>query len=226
MTGRPDALAARADAIAASPAKRAFDVVFAAVGLVLSAPLWVVCAAAVATDGGPVFFRQDRSGLGGRAFDALKFRSMVPDAERRGAHQAVRADPRVTRVGRWLRAAALDELPQLINIFRGDMSVVGPRALRPGEIEALGSGRFEALEEIPGFALRARVRPGLTGLAQVYAARNLPRRQKFRYDRLYIKRQSFGLDLCLVALSFWISLSGAWERRGRSSGRARVPKTP
>jgi len=205
----------RGAAIAASPLKRIFDIVFAATGLVVSSPLWVLLAAAVKLqDGGPVFFRQDRSGLNGRVFDVLKFRSMRVDAEHRGARQAVTNDPRITWVGRWMRATAMDELPQLWNILTGDMSVVGPRALRPGEIEAHGIGVLERLEDVPGFSVRSSVRPGLTGVAQIYACRNLPRRQKFRYDRLYIHQQSIGLDLRLVTLSFWISLSGAWEVRG------------
>jgi lipopolysaccharide/colanic/teichoic acid biosynthesis glycosyltransferase len=137
------------------------------------------------------------------------------DAERDGARQAVQGDARVTRVGRVLRATAMDELPQLWNILVGDMSVVGPRALRPGEIEARGDGRFERLEDVPGFAERSQVRPGLTGVAQIYAARDLSRRHKFRYDRLYIRRHSLALDVRLVLLSFWISLTGAWESRGR-----------
>ncbi len=148
---------------------------------------------------------------------------MVPDADRHGPRQAVRHDARVTGIGRLMRATALDELPQLWNIARGDMSVVGPRALRPGEIEALGPGTFEKLEDVPGFALRSRVRPGLTGIAQIYARRDLPRRQKFRYDRLYIRRQSIQLDLRLVVLSIWISISGRWERRGLENVRAVSP---
>jgi lipopolysaccharide/colanic/teichoic acid biosynthesis glycosyltransferase len=109
----------------------------------------------------------------------------------------------------------MDELPQLLSIFRGDMSFVGPRALRPGEIEVHGNGRHEALEEVPGFAERCRVPPGLTGVAQIFAPRDIPRRQKFRYDRVYIRRQSFWLDLQLIALSFWITARGTWEVRGR-----------
>lgn len=211
------AIRRRGAAIASSPAKRAFDIAFAAVGLLVSSPVWLLLALTVKLqDGGPVFFRQDRSGLDGRMFDVLKFRSMSVDAERHGARQAVVNDPRVTRVGRWMRATAVDELPQLWNILIGDMSVVGPRALRPGEIEAHGPDVFERLEDVAGFAVRSSVRPGLTGVAQIYAGRSLPRRQKFRYDRLYIRRQSFALDLRLVLLSFWISLSGAWESRGES----------
>ena len=197
--------------------KRAFDASLAAAGLVLSSPLWIVFAAAIkAEDGGPVFYRQSRVGIGGRTFDALKFRSMRPDAERAtGAIQAAEGDPRVTRIGRVLRATAMDELPQLVNILRGDMSLVGPRALRPGEIEAGSDGRLERLEDVPGFEHRIRVRPGLTGLAQVYARRDVPRRQKFKYDRLYVERRSWWLDVRLILLSFWISLLGRWEVRGR-----------
>lgn len=198
-------------------AKRVFDILLASLGLVASAPLWLLFASAIkAEDGGPVFFAQDRVGQGGRTFRALKFRSMRPDAEAfTGAVQATAGDPRVTRVGRVLRATAMDELPQLWNIARGDMSFVGPRALRPGEIEADGGGRLVRLEEVPGFEYRIRVRPGLTGLAQVYARRDLPRRQKFRYDRLYVGRRSWLLDLRLILLSFWISVLGTWEARGR-----------
>ena len=196
--------------------KRAFDATLAGVGLMISAPLWAIFAAAIRIeDGGPVFYRQSRVGLRGRTFDALKFRSMHADAERStGAIQATERDPRVTRVGRLMRATAMDELPQLLNILRGDMSFVGPRALRPGEIETNSDGRLERLEDVPGFEHRIRVRPGLTGLAQVYAPRDVRRRQKFKYDRLYVERRSWCLDLRLILLSFWISLLGRWEVRG------------
>ena len=197
--------------------KRTFDAALAGSGLIASAPLWVIIAAAIRLeDGGPIFYGQERVGLGGRRFVALKFRSMRPDAEATtGAVQAVEHDPRVTRVGRVLRATAMDELPQLWNILRGDMSFVGPRALRPGEIETTANGRMTRLEEVDGFEHRVRVRPGLTGLAQVYAARDVPRRQKFRYDRVYVDRRTWWLDLRLILLSFWISVQGTWEARGR-----------
>jgi lipopolysaccharide/colanic/teichoic acid biosynthesis glycosyltransferase len=197
--------------------KRAFDVALSAFGLIASAPLWAAFAAAIKLeDGGPVFFRQERVGFGGRPFMALKFRSMHPDGEAGvGAIQAVENDARVTRIGRLMRATAMDELPQLWNILRGDMSFVGPRALRPGEIEAGPNGRFERLEDVPGFATRISVRPGLTGIAQVYAPRDVPRRHKFRYDRIYVRRRSWWLDVRLILLSFWISVQGTWEARGR-----------
>ena len=163
-----------------------------------------------------MFFRQERAGIGGRSFMAFKFRSMRPDAEAGvGAIQASEHDPRVTRVGRFLRATAMDELPQLWNIFRGDMSFVGPRALRPGEIERGRDGVLERLEDVPGYATRITVRPGLTGVAQVYAPRDVPRRHKFRYDRIYVQRRSWCLDVRLILISFWISVHGTWEARGR-----------
>ncbi len=196
--------------------KRVFDVLLSATGLLLSSPIWIVVAVAIKLeDGGPVLYRQTRVGEGGRTFEAVKFRSMVPDAEAgRGAVQAEADDPRVTRVGRVLRATAMDELPQLWNIFRGDMSFVGPRALRPGEIEVSGSREVVPIEDVPGFLERCTIRPGLTAIAQIYAARDLPRHQKFRYDRLYIRRQSFWGDVRLILLSFWITLRGTWEVRG------------
>ncbi len=197
--------------------KRAFDIVLSAAGLAASAPLWAALAAIIkAEDGGPVFFRQERVGLRGRPFLAFKFRSMRPDAEAGvGAIQAAPQDPRVTRTGRLMRATAMDELPQLWNIFRGDMSFVGPRALRPGEIEPGRNGLLERLEDVPGFATRVSVRPGLTGVAQVYAPRDVPRRHKFRYDRIYVQRRSWWLDVRLILISFWISVHGTWEVRGR-----------
>ena len=197
--------------------KRMFDIALSGVGLCVSAPLWLVAAALVKLeDGGPVFYRQERVGLRGRTFTVLKFRSMVTDAEREhGPRQAAAGDPRVTRVGRLLRATAMDELPQLVNILRGDMSFVGPRALRPGEIEAVGDGRLVALEDIAGYDARVAVQPGLTGVAQIYAPRDVARRHKFRYDLVYVRRRSFWLDLRLIILSFWISLRGTWEHRGR-----------
>jgi lipopolysaccharide/colanic/teichoic acid biosynthesis glycosyltransferase len=221
-------------------AKRALDVTLSGVGLVLSLPVSLAAAAAVKLqDGGPVFFGQERVGKNGRVFRVLKFRSMIPDAEAKvGALQAAAGDTRITKVGHFLRATALDELPQLWNIFRGDMSFVGPRALRPGEIEVGGGGKHEALEDVPGFEERCRVRPGLTGIAQIFAPRDIPRRQKFRYDKLYIRKQAFAprdiprrqkfrydklyirkqafsLDLRLIMLSFWITFRGTWEARGK-----------
>ena len=197
--------------------KRIFDISLAAIGLLLSSPLWAIISTAITLeDGGPIFFPQDRVGLNGRVFRALKFRSMVPDAEARsGPVQAAENDPRTTRVGRLLRATAMDELPQLWNILVGDMSFVGPRPLRPGEIDVADDGRFVPLHKIPGYDVRHAVRPGLTGIAQVFARRDLPRAGKFRLDRLYVKKQGFCFDLKLILLSFLITGRGEWERRDR-----------
>jgi lipopolysaccharide/colanic/teichoic acid biosynthesis glycosyltransferase len=196
-------------------AKRLLDTLLSGTGLIASSPLWALIAAAIKLESpGPVFYTQARVGEGGRHFNAIKFRSMVENAEAGvGPVQATAHDPRVTRVGRMLRATALDELPQLWNIFRGDMSFVGPRALRPNEIEPAGDGRPVPLEAVPGFSMRCTVTPGLTGLAQIYLRRDVTRRQKFRYDLLYVRRRSLMLDVRLIMLSFWISLRGRWEAR-------------
>jgi lipopolysaccharide/colanic/teichoic acid biosynthesis glycosyltransferase len=196
--------------------KRAFDILVSGAGLVLLAPVSLAIAAAIKLeDGGPVFFTQERVGLNGSVFHAFKFRSMVVNAEKEtGAVQAAENDPRVTRVGSLLRATAFDELPQLVNILIGDMSVVGPRPLRPGEADTTADGRHVPLTAIRGYQARHHVRPGLTGLAQVYAARDLPRPGKFRYDLLYQRRATFCLDLRLIVVSFWITLRGRWEDRG------------
>lgn len=207
-------------AIAVKPTpwtKRTLDVTLSGIGLIVSAPLWAALAALIKLeDGGPIFFTQERVGEGGRLFLALKFRSMIPHAEAAvGALQASEHDPRITRIGRFMRVTAMDELPQLWNIFRGDMSFVGPRALRPHEIETGGDGRPVAIEDIPGYTERHSVRPGLTGIAQIYAPRDVPRQHKFKFDRIYVARQSFGLDVRLIMLSFWITFRGNWEHRGR-----------
>ncbi|MCC7417786.1 MAG: sugar transferase [Acidobacteria bacterium] len=199
--------------------KRLLDLALSSIGLVLSSPLWIAIPAAIRLeDGGPVFFRQERVGRHGRVFQALKFRSMIPNAEAAtGPLQATEDDPRVTEVGRLLRATALDELPQLLNIFRGDMSFVGPRPLRPGEIDVGSDGVLLRLEDVPGYEIRHSARPGLTGLAQVYAARDLRRSGKFRLDRLYLRRAGFWLDLKLLLISLWITARGEWERRDRAA---------
>jgi lipopolysaccharide/colanic/teichoic acid biosynthesis glycosyltransferase len=197
--------------------KRWFDIIVSGVGLVVFAPVGALIALAIKLeDGGPIFFVQERVGKDCRVFPALKFRSMIVDAEKHtGAVQAVVNDPRVTVVGRLLRSTAFDELPQLWNIFRGDMSIVGPRPLRPGEADTTAAGVVLPLSAIPGYEARHRVRPGLTGIAQIYAPRDLPRNGKFRYDLLYLRRAGFCLDLRLIVQSFWITARGRWEHRGR-----------
>jgi lipopolysaccharide/colanic/teichoic acid biosynthesis glycosyltransferase len=196
--------------------KRLFDIFVSGAGLLVFAPIAAIISAAIKLeDGGPVFFVQERVGKDCRVFPAFKFRSMIVDAEKHtGAVQAVHNDPRVTSVGRLLRATAFDELPQLLNIFKGDMSIVGPRPLRPGEADTTVEGVVVPLSAIPGYEARHRVRPGLTGIAQVYAPRDLPRNGKFRYDLVYLRRAGLCLDLKLIVQSFWITARGRWEHRG------------
>ena len=197
--------------------KRLFDICLSGVGILGSLPLWVAFSLAILFDDGrPVFFRQERVGKNGRIFKALKFRSMIKDAEKEsGPVQAVENDPRITEIGKALRASAMDELPQLWNIFKGDMSFVGPRALRPKEIEVYGNADETEIEKIPGYYERLKVKPGLTGMAQVYLPTDALRSEKFRYDLMYIEKQSFLLDLKLIFLSFWITFRGKWESRQR-----------
>jgi len=195
------------------PAKRLFDVTLALLMLTLSAPVWLAIAAAIKLgDGGPVFYRQERWGRSQLRIQVLKFRTMVAHSDRDfGVRQATADDRRITRVGRFLRATGLDELPQIVNILLGDMSFVGPRALATNERAADGAPiRYE---ETSGFARRLQVRPGLTGLATIYLPKDAPSALKFRVDLLYVSRLSFWLDLRLVALSFWISFRGKWETR-------------
>lgn len=117
----------------------------------------------------------------------------------------------MTRVGHLLRACGLDELPELVNILRGEMSFVGPRPLAVDEWVSDGDGNRVRYEDVPGFYERLAVAPGLTGLATVYLSKHATPRRKFRYDRLYIQKQSFWLDVRLILLSVWISLRGRWE---------------
>lgn len=195
--------------------KRIFDIFLSILGLLTSFPLWILFGLLILIeDGWPVFFLQERIGKGGRIFKAVKFRSMIKDAEKGiGPVQAIEDDPRITRVGRVVRATAMDELPQLINILKGDMSFVGPRALRPEELEVKGNPNAVKIEEIPGYEERHAMTPGLTGLAQIYLSTDASRREKFRYDALYIKKQNLWLDLKLIFLSFWITFRGKWESR-------------
>lgn len=190
--------------------KRTFDLLLSSLGLILSLPLWFIFAILIwLEDRGPIFYRQKRVGKNGRIFEVLKFRSMIKEAEKyTGPIWASENDPRVTKVGRVLRATAMDELPQLWNIFKGDMSFVGPRPERPELVK-------EFIKEYPDFKKRFVVKPGLTGLAQVYGQYDTPPQHKLKYDLLYIKKQSFLLDLKLILLSFLITFKGKWEHRGR-----------
>ncbi len=188
--------------------KRALDVCLSGAGLAVSLPLWgLVTLAVKLEDRGPVLYRQRRVGKDGQVFECLKFRSMVVDSD--GERMAVPTstnDPRITRVGHILRATAMDELPQLWNIFHGDMSFVGPRP----EWEELV---VQFRKQVVGFDRRHAVRPGLTGLAQIFGHAETSRWKKLRYDLLYVKKRDFWLDVRLILISFLITFLGRWERR-------------
>ena len=197
--------------------KRPFDFTLALAGLILSSPLWFIFSLAIyLEDRGPVLFFQERCGKDGKVFNIIKFRSMKPVRNGKSAHLVVdlQKDPRVTKLGRVLRATALDELPALVHILKGDMSFVGPKAL-PFKIEDKRHMPYDNLAQVPGYHLRSQVKPGLTGIAQIYAPKEIDHKDRFRYDNLYVERMSFWLDLKLIFLSFWITFRGKWEHRGK-----------
>lgn len=200
--------------------KRPFDIALSLIGLIgsswLFALIWILI---VMEDGYPCLFRQNRIGKGGKTFKSIKFRSMIKAAlKEKISVQANENDARITRIGWLLRKGAMDELPQLINILSGDMSFVGPRPLLPLEIEINSTPRVLHLSDLPGYEERIKVRPGLTGIAQIYAPRDLKRRHKFKYDILYARQLSFWTDLKLIFLSSIISFRGNWEHRGNKLG--------
>jgi len=191
--------------------KRVFDVLLSGIGLIFSSWLWALIWIGIwFEDGPPCCIKQFRIGKNGRIFKIIKFRSMHKTALNEKINiQATQNDPRITIMGRLLRKTALDELPQLINILMGDMSFVGPRALLPAEIEQ--NDCHLHLREIPGYNNRITVRPGLTGIAQIFAPRDLPRLHKFKYDLLYIRKMSLLIDIKLIVISFLITFKGTWE---------------
>lgn len=176
--------------------KRAFDIVVSLIMLIISSPFLLFSAIAVKLyDGGPVFFRQARGTIDGKVFYIHKFRSMIVDAEKDGiSHPAEEEDPRITPVGKFLRASRLDELPQLIDILVGNMSLVGPR---PERIEHIK----QYTEEIPEFQYRLKVRGGLTGYAQLYGKYNTSPYDKLQLDLMYIQNYSFFLDIRLILMT-------------------------
>ena len=185
--------------------KRALDAGISATALVLASPALAAIAAAIRlSDGGPVFYRQRRMGLDGRPFDILKFRSMVVGAEEGlGPTWASPEDPRRTRVGAFLRRWSLDELPQLVNVFKGDMSLVGPRPERPEFVR-------EFKEKFPQYMLRHRVRAGITGWAQVHGWRgNTSLSKRIEYDLYYIENWSLSLDIKIL----WMTLRHGFRQR-------------
>ena len=202
---------AEVDVVAVSPqphtgygtAKRLIDVVGAAVGLLLVWPMLVLCAVLIKLDSpGPVIYRRQRLDRGGRKAFAYKLRTMMADAdcyleehpELRAAFEVnfkLKADPRVTRVGKWLRILSLDELPQLVNVLRGEMSLVGPRMVSPSEADKYGNQIDKLLS----------VRPGITGLWQVSGRQEVDYDQRVRLDMEYIDRRSLWLDLKIILIT-------------------------
>lgn len=179
--------------------KRVFDIILSFIAIIISSPFMIVTAAAIKLyDGGKVFYRQVRLTKDGKEFEVIKFRSMIQDAEKDGvARLAKDGDDRITPIGKIIRMLRIDELPQLFNIFKGDMSFVGPRPERP-EI----AKQYE--KEMPEFALRLQVKAGLTGYAQVYGKYNTPPYDKVQMDLMYVANQSLIEDLKLMLMTFKI----------------------
>ncbi len=201
--------------------KRPLETFLALIGFLILLPICVIVSLLVwLEDRGPVFVHQVRVGRFGIPFGIIKFRTMRAQSAT-DYRQATTNDSRITRVGRVLRVMALDEIPQLVNVLRGEMSFVGPRALLPWEIEVDPRSRYHRIEDVPNYHVRVSVRPGLTGLAQVYAPRDINRQRKFKYDALYVRKMNPWLDLWLIAVSIFISIIGRWHRRGRPAWHRR-----
>jgi exopolysaccharide biosynthesis polyprenyl glycosylphosphotransferase len=181
--------------------KRFVDILLSLLAMIIASPMMLLVALAIKIeDGGPVFYRQDRVTLNGKVFSILKFRSMIVDAEKNGKSQpATGRDPRITKVGNLIRATRIDELPQIINILKGDMSIVGPRPERVEHVE-------QYTRDLPEFAYRLKVKGGLTGYAQIYGKYNTSAYDKLRLDLMYIENYSILLDIKLILLTLRIIL--------------------
>ena len=176
-------------------AKRVLDILVSGIGIIITSPIMLIIAIAVkAYDKGPVFYFQDRLTIGGTPFKICKFRSMCVDSEKNGARLASKHDSRITPVGRVLRNLHLDELPQLFNVFKGDMSLVGPRPERKMIMH-------EYEKELPEFYYRLKLKAGLTGYAQVYGKYNTTPNDKLKLDLFYIENYSFLLDIKLIFMT-------------------------
>jgi lipopolysaccharide/colanic/teichoic acid biosynthesis glycosyltransferase len=195
--------------------KRPFDLTVIVLAHLLLLPLWVLLWGLIPLfiwleDRGPIFYAQRRVGKDGRVFSILKFRTLVQNADKTVRAWTVPDQCYVTRIGRILRSTALDELPQVLNILIGDMSFVGPRAMPFDEFQ-------EFRDKIPGLEQRLAVRPGLTGMAQVYGEGVRDVREKLRYDLDYVQRMSLSLDVKLMLLSVRNTLLARWDKEGRIS---------
>jgi len=190
--------------------KRTFDILISLLGTIVSLPLGVLISLFIIfEDGFPILYSQSRVGKDGKVFQIIKFRSMVKDAEKdTGVVFADKNDPRITNVGKIIRITAMDELPQLLSIFKGDMSFVGPRPERPELTKQFAI-------QVLNYDLRHKVKPGLTGIAQIRGQYDTPARNKLRYDLFYISKQNFFLDLKIIIISFLITFQGGWESKGK-----------
>jgi exopolysaccharide biosynthesis polyprenyl glycosylphosphotransferase len=208
LTGQTSVSVAAAHYQAVAAARRIIDILISLTMLGLTAPLLLIVALLVKADScGPVLYRQERLGLHGRRFIIFKMRTMYIDAEAAGPQWAARQDPRVTRVGRWLRLSRIDELPQFFNVLEGTMSVIGPRPERSHFVEQLAP-------VIPRYAERLSVRPGITGWAQVnypYSASIDDAQRKLSFDLYYVTHRTFALDarILLQTVRVVLTLNGA-----------------
>lgn len=188
------------------PVKRLFDLFIVLVLLPFALLIMLLFALLIKLETrGPVFYIQERSGQDGKCFKLFKLRSMGNDAEKDGATWAVANDPRVTKVGNFIRKTRIDELPQLLNVLKGEMSMIGPRPERPIFTE-------EFAETIPNFKDRLSVKPGLTGLAQVNGGYELSPKDKLRLDLYYIKNKGFKLDIFIIIRTITVVFTGDGAR--------------
>ncbi|MCC2930949.1 sugar transferase [Bacillus sp. LBG-1-113] len=186
--------------------KRVMDIWFALIGLVVALPIIVVFSILICLETpGPAIYTQERVGKGGKPFKLYKLRSMKIDAEKSGAVWAQKQDPRVTRIGAFIRRTRIDELPQLFNVLKGDMSMIGPRPERPVFTE-----KFQ--NEIPGFTQRLAVKPGLSGWAQVNGGYDMTPKEKLIFDLYYIRNLTFMLELKIMLKTCKVVLTGDGAR--------------
>ncbi len=186
--------------------KRIMDIILALIGLIIGIPLIIIFGIAIAVESpGGIFYTQDRLGKDGKVFKIYKLRSMVCNAEKNGAQWAEKDDPRVTKVGSFIRKTRIDEIPQLFNVLKGDMSIIGPRPERP-----IFTEKFN--EEIPGFIDRLQVKLGLTGWAQVNGGYDLTPREKWELDMYYIENRGVKLDTLIILKTIKVILTGDGAR--------------
>ena len=186
--------------------QRVMDIVLCLIALIIGIPLMVIFGVLIKIeDNGPAVYKQERVGKGGKCFNLYKLRSMRTDAEKFGAQWAEKDDPRITKIGKFIRKTRIDEIPQLFNILKGDMGIIGPRPERP-----MFTVQFD--EEIPGFINRLSVKPGLTGWAQVNGGYEATPAEKLEDDLYYIKNRSFLLDMKIIFKTVGVVLTGHGAR--------------